>query len=283
MTITNGYATLAEAKARLWPTGAPVDTSEDTMLEAIIESASRKIDGDTWRRFYTTAADETRYYKPLNFDCILPDDIISITSMAIDTVLDGTFSTVLATTDYELLPYNAALTGEPYNHITLKPMGQYSFPTGYKSVKIVGKFGYSAVTVSEARTYTAPVTTFVGVDNLYSLGVGGLKTDDNNDGTFETTWVLTTDFTATALPGTASTLLSAVGAKTFPTTANGVQVTATWNAAGAPRAIKEACLIQVLIMYQTKNMVGGMGKLNSTLEALEDNYKRLISNYMRHV
>jgi hypothetical protein len=283
MTITNGYATLAEAKARLWPAGAPVDTTEDTALEAIIEAASRKIDGDTWRHFFTSAADETRYYKPLNHDCILPDDILSVTSLAIDTVLDGTYATALATTDFELLPYNAPLRGEPYNHIALRPMAQYGFPTGYKSVKIVGKFGYAAVAVSEAQVFTAPVTTFVGVDSLYSLGVGGLKTDDNNDGVFETTWTLTTDFTVTAIPGTATTLLSAVGAKTFPVTTNGVQVTATWNAAGAPKDVKEACLVQVLIMYQTKNMVGGMGKLNDTIESLEANYKRLISNYVRFV
>lgn len=283
MTITNGYATLAEAKARLWPAGAAVDTAEDAAIEAIIEAASRKIDGDTWRHFYTTAADETRYYKPINSGCVFPDDIISVTSITVDTVLDGTFATTLAATDYELMPYNAVVRGEPYNHIGLKPLAQNSFPTGYKSVKIIGKFGYAAVSVTEARTFTAPAASFAGVDNLYSLGVGGLKTDDNNDGTFETTWTLTTDFTATAIPGTATTLLSAVGAKTFPTTANGVQVTAAWNAAGAPKDIKEACLLQVLIMYQTKNMVGGMGKLNDTIEALELNYKRLIANYVRFV
>ena len=40
MAITNGYATLAELKAYL----GIADTVDDTMLENIIESASRSID-----------------------------------------------------------------------------------------------------------------------------------------------------------------------------------------------------------------------------------------------
>jgi hypothetical protein len=198
MTITNGYVTLAEAKGRLWPTGAPADTSEDTQIEAIIEAASRQIDADCWRRFYTTAADETRYYKPISFDCILPDDIVSITSIAIDQDGNGTFEVTLAATDYELLPYNAVVDGIPYNHIITSPMGNYSFPRGYKSVKIVGKFGWS-------------------------------------------------------------------------------------NTTAAPKQIKEACFLRCLIEYQTKNLFGGTGKINETLEEMEKQYQRLISNYVRLV
>jgi hypothetical protein len=145
MTITNGYCTLAELKSRLWPAGTAPDTIEDTVLEAVITGTSRAIDGYVGRRFFTTTADETRYFKPINFDCVFPDDLISITTLKTDEDADRVFETTWAATDYELLPYNAVLDGMPYNHIAVLPMGNYSFPCGYRSVQIVGKFGWASV------------------------------------------------------------------------------------------------------------------------------------------
>ena len=138
MTILNGYCSLTDAKNRVWPSGAEADAFEDILIEEIVMVASRQIDTDTDRRFYTTTVDETRYYKPLWFDCVIPDDIVSVTSLATDPAMDGSFSTVWATTDYDLLPYNAALDGNPYNHIITRPNGRYTFPAGFKSVKVVG-------------------------------------------------------------------------------------------------------------------------------------------------
>ena len=142
--ITNGYVTLNEAKARLWPTGAATDAGEDAMIENIIEAASRQVDTDTGRYFYTNAADETRTYQAQWFDCVWTDDIISITTLKTDDDADGTFETTWAVTDYALTPLNAALNGKPYQKVQVKLNGDHTFPVGeYAGVQIVGKFGWS--------------------------------------------------------------------------------------------------------------------------------------------
>jgi len=54
MAITNGYATLAEIKAYM----SISDTTDDSLLENLVESASRSIDRIANRRFY---------FRPINF------------------------------------------------------------------------------------------------------------------------------------------------------------------------------------------------------------------------
>ncbi len=142
MTITNGYTDLATLKNDLKIT----DSNDDATLESKIEDASRWIDNECKRRFYTTAVDETRYYTARNSDYLLPDDdIISISTLQTDEDGDRVYERTWAATDYDLEPYNAALDGEPYTKLSVAPNGNYSFPAGVsKGVKIIGKFGYGS-------------------------------------------------------------------------------------------------------------------------------------------
>jgi len=143
MAITNGYTSLDILKSRLGI--AVTDTDDDTTLEAVITAVSRWIDRYCGRRFYTTTSDEARYYTAVQSDCLLTDDIVSVTSIATDEDGDQVYETNWAATDYELEPPNAALDGEPYTTIRVSPNGNYSFPTGVlRGVKVVGKFGYAA-------------------------------------------------------------------------------------------------------------------------------------------
>ncbi len=123
------------------------DPTDDAIIESVVEAVSRWIDNDTGRRFYTTAADETRYYTHDGgdrFQC--PDDIVSITTLGTDDDGDRTYeNTWTVTTDYDLEPYNASLDGMPYTSIRVTPTGRYGFPTVRHGVKIVGKFGLAAV------------------------------------------------------------------------------------------------------------------------------------------
>ena len=149
MAITNGYCTVAEAKAQLWPADAPVYTTEDTTLERMISFASRKIDNDTNRRFWVNSVDETRYYnaEKSNYSRIYIDDLVSITTLKADIDMDRVYETTFATTDYDLMPENAPLLGQPYTFIQVVPLnvtGRY-FPKQPKGVQLVGKFGWSAV------------------------------------------------------------------------------------------------------------------------------------------
>jgi hypothetical protein len=111
MSITNGYATLAEFK--LWGSITSTDANDDSVIEDCIEAASRYIDGETLRTFY--ARTETRYYdvpeaqgRPLLSGRLilgsrllkLDDDLLTIT-----TLTNGDGNTIDAT-EYNLIPKN---------------------------------------------------------------------------------------------------------------------------------------------------------------------------------
>jgi len=143
--IVNGYATLAEARAEVGITGVS-DTSDDAVLEALVESVSRAIDDFCGRRFY--AATQTRYYSATSGRRLLVDDLLSVTTLKTDDDGDGAYETTWATTDYHLAPYNAQLESvpEPYWRIEVSEGGDYSFPCGPRRVQIVGSWGFSATT-----------------------------------------------------------------------------------------------------------------------------------------
>lgn len=145
MAIVNGYATLAEARTEVGITGVS-DTSDDAVLEAIVESVSRAIDDFCGRRFY--AATQTRYYSAGRGDRLTVDDLLSVTTLKTDDDGDGEYETTWATTDYHLAPYNAQLESvpEPYWRIEASEYGDYTFPCGPRRVQVVGSWGFSATT-----------------------------------------------------------------------------------------------------------------------------------------
>lgn len=144
MAITNGYAELSDLKGRLGIT----DTTDDSIIENVIEAASRAIDRHCHRRFYGVS--ETRYYTAEHGDALyLPDDLISVTTLKTDEDGDRTYEVTWATTDYDLLPYNAATDGIPYGWLETTPDGSYSFPANIKrGVEIAGVFGYVAASTA---------------------------------------------------------------------------------------------------------------------------------------
>lgn len=177
--IVNGYATVAQVKAHYDPSGAG-GSLDDAIIEDKITAASRILDEECKTRFYTTAADETRYYTADESDELwLNDgairDILSITTLATDDDEDRVYETTWATTDYDLRPFNAGLDGLPYTHIKVTPNGRYSFPVGVeKGVKIVGKFGHSATAPIEIQEACITLATFLLMAMKAVLGtVGG--------------------------------------------------------------------------------------------------------------
>lgn len=139
MAISNGYLTLNEYKQRANIT----NEDNDAPIEAAINSASRAIDAICWRRFF--AASETRYYGAAESNIIDIDDLISVTTLKTDADADRVFEITWQTTDYDLLPLNAALDSKPYTQIATAPNGDYAFPVGnMKAIEIDGSFGYCA-------------------------------------------------------------------------------------------------------------------------------------------
>lgn len=145
MAITNGYTSLNVYKQRFYDEGMG-DTKDDAAIESVITAVSRSIDKICWQRFFTSAANETRYFSAEFLGWLrLPERIISVNTLKTDNDNDRTYENTWAVTDYDLLPYNATLDGEPFRWIEVTPNGDYSFPIGVpKGVEISGKFGWSA-------------------------------------------------------------------------------------------------------------------------------------------
>ena len=146
MAITNGYATLAEAKAYL----SISDSIDDTMLESMVEAASRSIDNIAGRRFYLDASASARLYRGTNPYILTVDDFGSTTglALALDTGGDGTYETTLTyNVDYVVEPFNAVAMGKPYTQITLVG-GQllpWLLPNLRPSVQLTAKWGFPTV------------------------------------------------------------------------------------------------------------------------------------------
>jgi hypothetical protein len=113
------------------------DTTNDPQIQRALNAATRWIEHETGRKFELSVADETRYYYA-NADGTLDlVDLVTVTSIAVDTAGNRTYSTTLATTDYELRPLNDGR----YSEIRIWPTSSRSFTDG-RRVRIVGKFGY---------------------------------------------------------------------------------------------------------------------------------------------
>lgn len=129
------YATVEDLKQSLGIT----DSTDDTMLDAILAAVSRQIDQYTNRRFYATT--ETRFYTARRVSDVIIDDCLSITTLATDADGDRVYEKTWSATDFDLYPYNAT----PYTRVEATVKGAYLFPANVaKGVKIIGSFGYSA-------------------------------------------------------------------------------------------------------------------------------------------
>ena len=136
-TNASSYCALADVKAvgSLNITG----TTSDAMLAKYIASASREIDRYCHRSF--AAVSETRYFDGAA-DRLIIDDLVTITSIALDTDGDGDWETTLAATDYLLYPYNETPKWRvDLSHSSTRSDFAEDIPKG---VQIVGLWGYQA-------------------------------------------------------------------------------------------------------------------------------------------
>ena len=160
MTITNGYATLAEYKSYIAMRGLAgsvgTDTADDAVIEDLIEAVSRYADRMTGRRFYADANDTAYYYTTDDaLELCLPD-FKSITTVAVDYSNVRSY-TALTASDWEALPINYSAEGLPIRGIAIIPTSAAYFPTWRNAVKVTGKRGFPAVpdNIKEAVLETA--------------------------------------------------------------------------------------------------------------------------------
>jgi hypothetical protein len=148
--ITNGYATLAEVKARLFDADDTSVTQFDSELENVIEGVSRWIDEDRGRQFYATTS-QGRYFTAEQGDVVVIDDLLSLTSLKTDEDADGTFERVWTAADYLLYPYNASNKSQPYTAIERSVLGNLVFPTVRRGVEVTGTWGYSTTAPKQIK------------------------------------------------------------------------------------------------------------------------------------
>jgi hypothetical protein len=137
------YATLAEFKAAVGIT----DSTDDAALQSVLDATDTLIDLYCDRKTGFGTATETRYYTAEDYEYVLTDDLVSITTLQTDDDANGTYETTwTAGTDYVLAPVNAALDGFPYTEIDTSVSWPRNFPKDvYIGVKVVGVFGFPSV------------------------------------------------------------------------------------------------------------------------------------------
>ena len=189
MSITNGYATLANVKAALRIT----DAVDDALLDISIEAASREIDGWCERVFSQSTA--TRIYRPTDVFTVEVDDLQSITTLKTDADGTGTFGTTWSTADYQLNPLNGIAGGITTPYTTLRAIGSYLFPiyeprnvnANEASVQITGVWGWPSIptavkqaciilSMRQFKRYDSP-TGVMGFGDLGVMRVGRVDPD----------------------------------------------------------------------------------------------------------
>jgi len=151
MAIVNGYATLVGIKAYL----SISDSTDDTLLENLVESASRSIDKIANRRFYADTTATVRLYRAYSDVFVYTDDISSTTGLIVkvDEAGNGTYTkTLTLNTDYIMDPLTAEALGRPFTQLTMVSNNE-SWPifpgltqNGLRpGVQVTAKFGWPSV------------------------------------------------------------------------------------------------------------------------------------------
>ena len=155
MTIANGYATVADVKARAESINA-MGTAMDAVLEMCIETASRMVDNYCDRRFYTNGTAEVRTYAAGARTVIEIDDLASApVSVKTSSALDGTYDVTWATTDFQAEPVNRIGAGVASPYTRLRAVGNYTFPVDPRAgVQVTGTFGYGTAVPTQVTHAT---------------------------------------------------------------------------------------------------------------------------------
>ncbi len=123
-------------------------------------------------------------------------------------------------------------------------------------------------TSASARSFHCTNPLVARVDDFHTTTGLIVKTDDDDDGTFETTWTITTDFVLEPTDGRVDGLdgfpywrIVAVGSRSFPTSGRRprLQVTAQWGWAAIPDPVRRSTFVVGHAAYEDRNAPAGMG------------------------
>jgi len=151
LTVGRWYCSLEEVKSRLGKTA----TDRDFEIQLAVQAAALDIEGFCGRYFWQ--APDVRTYVPEDLWVQTTDDIVSVTSLMLDTTGDGIYDTTwTAGTDYVLevseQDYNQAASGEARPFSQIRSVGGKWFPfiwpyVHQNRIQVTGVFGWPAVPV----------------------------------------------------------------------------------------------------------------------------------------
>jgi hypothetical protein len=132
---------------------------------------------------------------------------------------------------------------------------------------------FNVASAASARVYRPEHGCLVKVDDFHTTAGLVVKTDDDEDGTFETTWT-STDFELEPLNGVVAGTsgwpywkIRAVETLRFPSVRrSSVQVTAVWGWVAVPKPVYQACLILASETFKLKDApfgVAGFGEFGA--------------------
>lgn len=143
--MVDTYVTATQVKTRLKISVATYDTE----IDLAIGSASREIDDWCGRRFDQTAAGVVRTFAPRDLTLLAVTDVVSVTAVKTDTGT-RTFATTLTSSQYKLLPVDAAYAADARPYTSIRAIGTtWPFPTWPgehdDTVQVTGTWGWPAV------------------------------------------------------------------------------------------------------------------------------------------
>ena len=173
----NSYCNLADFLNWSSPQDTSADTTDDAVIETILEAVSRYIDDETGRKFYPTI--EVRYFDtPDDREIELDEDLLEVISV---TNADGT-----AVTTYDLIPKNfypkyairmkksATVTWETnttdYDEFSIDVSGYWGYHNNYSRRGWVSA-GTLAAAISDTTTkgFTMTAGHSVAAGNIYKI------------------------------------------------------------------------------------------------------------------
>jgi len=286
------YVDITTLKYSLDPSGGVSWTAAETSrMLSVLEAVSRLIDAHTRRRFFVETA--TKYYdgtvgvgrvvdmyseRLTEYDSRLyVDDLLAVTSIAMDSDGDAAWEDTLAATDYILHPYNSY----PKNRIDLDlRQGDYShWVVGQQAIKIVGQWGYGDG--ESASPYKAAGATI-------TVATAGGTTLTASDGAKfavgQTILMGAEQAYITAISGNNLTAVRGVNGTTAA-----VQAAATAYIWCYPSTVQEATLIQAARIWKRRDTPLGVAgdvalgemRIGVPVPALDPDVKKLLESFYR--
>jgi len=158
--------------------GIAINETLNSFIEDLINTAQDYIEEYTSRKFENTDEDTTRYYDGNGETKMQINDIREITSLTVD-FLDGSGTELTEEDDYFLYPLNATENEKPFTEIQLiqpetrlnmnsrlRSASPYLFDIGQRTIKVVGKFGYSVTPPPAIKTVAVKLVLSMMKENI---------------------------------------------------------------------------------------------------------------------